>query len=300
MFATVNGRDDQREQGARRRSRSRRARRCGRSAWSRATPRGTSRRRSRIRGSDPAVVVRLEPLEDRCEQTGRIDGVAPSSASDVAGVSASAGNCASVCETFTPMPSTTRPSTASARIPATLRPPTSTSFGCLTVVRRPVSDVDRLRDCRAGDERELGSRAGGTGGSSTIEKSRLVPAGACHVRPSRPRPSVCSPVAATAPSGAPSSSRCVDAHRSTNVNGRPKRPRSRGDDVACRTTLGARDRVGALRAGDNRADPPPPPPLSAPGRGRRARAGHARGRAQARDGRGLRRPLSRATRSCRA
>src|SRR5438093_13358791 len=56
---------------------------------------------------------------------------------------------------------------------------------------------------------DLGSLSGGTGGSSTIEKSKLVPAGACQARPSRPRPSVCSPAAAAAPPGAGSEGRRV-------------------------------------------------------------------------------------------
>src|SRR5205814_1056116 len=56
--------------------------------------------------------------------------------SEVAGSRVSAGR--SVCETLTPIPSTTRPSLASASTPATLRPPTSTSFGCLSSGASPV------------------------------------------------------------------------------------------------------------------------------------------------------------------
>ena len=50
---------------------------------------------------------------------------------------ASAGSSAAVWFTFSPTPSTTTPSRASASTPATLRPSTSTSFGHLSCAERP-------------------------------------------------------------------------------------------------------------------------------------------------------------------
>ena len=198
------------------------------------------------------------------------------------------------------MPRTTRPSAASARIPATLRPPTQhvvrMLHGRLDVRPAPRSPPPRPRRRRAR------ARAGVPAARRARARSRR--AGSIRparpkLRPRRPRPSVCSSVATTAPSRAPSSSRWVDAQLSTNVYGRPNRPRRCGTHVALPHYTRRRVTVAApLRAGDNRSDPPAPPPVPAARRGRRARAGRARRRAQARDRRGLRRALSRATRSC--
>ena len=95
--------------------------------------------------------------------------------SEPAGVLVPVGSSSADTLTFTPMPSTTRPSRASARIPATLRPSTSTSFGCLIVGVRPVRSGDRLRAGLAGDERQL-RQAGG--GDRWLEQHRDEHAGA--------------------------------------------------------------------------------------------------------------------------
>ena len=105
--------------------------------------------------------------------------------------------------TLTPIPSTTRPSVASARMPATLRPPTSTSFGCLSSAASPVTASIAVRHrARRRATVSSGQRAGSTARPQLDESSRLVPAGDLPAAPEPPRPSVCSSATATAPSGA--------------------------------------------------------------------------------------------------
>src|SRR5207245_538700 len=93
----------------------------------------------------------------------------------------------------------------SRRIPAIFLPPTSTSFGHLSLVstramRRSASAVATAvaRDSVA--RSPCGSR-----GRTMIETSRLVPAGARQVRPRRPRPSSCWSATTTVRSAAPRS-----------------------------------------------------------------------------------------------
>ena len=61
------------------------------------------------------------------------------------------GSCSGSWFTLIPMPSTIRPVVASARMPATFRPPDQTSFGSCTCASRPTACGDRL----ARDDREL-------------------------------------------------------------------------------------------------------------------------------------------------
>src|SRR5580765_8277475 len=155
--------------------------------------------------------------------------------------------------TLTPIPSTTRPLRASARMPAVLRPPTRMSFGSLIPGARPVTRAIASAPASPATRVSSGSRAVSTGGSSRSEKSRLTPGGDSQLRPSRPRPSVCSSVSATAPSECSSPrSRCVEAQTSTKRYGRPKRPRRLGT-----TNSGASDEATADYTR-------PPVPIAAP------------------------------------
>ena len=85
--------------------------------------------------------------------------------------------------------------------------------------RRQPQRPQRIRDRRAHDQSDGGMSAADRADRSTIENVRFSPALECHVRPSRPRPAVCSSAAITNPPGAPSRARVaarsfVDEHRS--------------------------------------------------------------------------------------
>ena len=172
-----------------------------------------------------AVVTLLELLEDRREQLSTLDRSAFQCERGRRQARLLRELQASVCATLTPAPRTTLPSAASARIPATFLPRTSTSFGGLTFAESPVCREIAAHTASAARTVSSGSRSGSTAGVSTIEKRRPASFGASHTRPSRPRPAVCSSAATTAPSGAPSSMRWVDAHASNHRNGTPNRPR---------------------------------------------------------------------------
>ena len=92
----------------------------------------------------------------------------------------------------------------------------------------------RGRDRVAGDERELGpQRHRRRRAAAAPSRGSPARAGACQPRPSRPRPSVCSSAAASAPSGASGpSSRCVEGQLATNAVRRPSRPRSSGSSLS--------------------------------------------------------------------
>ena len=91
------------------------------------------------------------------------------------------GQLLAVWCTLIPIPRTTRPSRASARIPATLRPSTSTSFGRLTVGTTSATSASAVGARPARDERQLGETRGSTRGRSTTETRTLAPGGATHV-----------------------------------------------------------------------------------------------------------------------
>src|SRR6476620_10314462 len=141
----------------------------------------------------------------------------------------SAGSSPAGMLTLMPIPSTTRPSADSPRIPATLWPPIRTSLGCFNVGSSPVTVRIASAQASAPTTVSSGNRAASTCGRSCTEQRTLVPGAASQRRPRRPRPSVCSSATATAPSGpSKGSSRWVDGDLSTYVYSRPKRPLRRG------------------------------------------------------------------------
>ena len=112
-----------------------------------------SRAPSRARRRSGARAAREAPASSSARSSSR----PVSTSSDVAGpvdLRAAARSAATL--TLTPIPSTTRSSRASARIPATLRPPTSTSFGNLSSGSSPVSAANASAQARAADAGQLG------------------------------------------------------------------------------------------------------------------------------------------------
>ena len=85
-------------------------------------------------------------------------------AGDVAGWVGRCGSSSADCETLIPIPSTTRPSRASARMPATLRPSTSTSFGHFTSGSTPASSASACATARPATSESSGRFAVGTSG----------------------------------------------------------------------------------------------------------------------------------------
>ena len=117
-------------------------------------------------------------------------------------------------------------------MPATLRPPTSTSFGNFSSGSSPVSAAIASAQARDATPVSSGSRSDATVGRSCSEQSRLVPGGASQRRPSRPRPAVCSSRDERSLGRVGRSSSCVDGVETTYSYGRPKRPRSRGSTAS--------------------------------------------------------------------
>jgi hypothetical protein len=152
---------------------------------------------------------------------------APATDSDVAGSAPgpSGGNSSGAVDTFSPTPTTTMPSAASARIPASL--PTaddgvpgtvtaSTSFGHLSVAWTPLTSRIVVTTATPVSSGSQPHRAGGTGsGRSSRENMSAACGGETQARPRRPRPAVCSSAASTSPSGAPS---CARSSRSALVD----------------------------------------------------------------------------------
>jgi len=134
---------------------------------------------------------------------------APSACSDVAArPPAEAGNWLGAVATLRPVPITTAdPSgVCSARIPASLRPPTSTSLGHLSIAS--THPVDRTADATATPVSSVSQprrAAGTTAGRSRTEKVSDAPGSLDQDRPSLPRPAVCSSATSTCPSGLPGS-----------------------------------------------------------------------------------------------
>ena len=88
----------------------------------------------------PLVVATLELEQDRREQRRPLHSWPVSIRSEVGGLAVSFGSSSVAWLTFTPIPSTTRPVLASGRIPTSLRPATTTSFGWRSWASTPVSD----------------------------------------------------------------------------------------------------------------------------------------------------------------
>ena len=131
-------------------------------------------------------------------------------------------------ETLMPMPTTTASPTTSARRPATLRSPTSTSLGHL---RRASTSPSRLtvvataRPARSGSQPQDGRVA--AGGRSSTEKVSAERSGAVHARSRRPRPATWCSATTTSPSGAPvaaaaTTSALVEPVSSTTSRSRPQ------------------------------------------------------------------------------
>ena len=120
--------------------------------------------------------------------------------SDAGATFASSGSCSRVWFTFSPIPSTTTPSFASARIPATLRRARRTSFGHLICAESPVASSTASATATAAT-RESSCARRSAGGRSSTETMTEVPGASTQLRPSRPRPAVWWSVVAIAPSG---------------------------------------------------------------------------------------------------
>src|SRR5437899_5238933 len=93
----------------------------------------------------------------------------------------------------------------SRRIPAIFLPPTSTSFGHLSLVSTRATRRSASAVATAVARDSVARSACGSRGRTMIEASRLVPAGAREVRPSRPRPASCWSATTTVRSAAPRS-----------------------------------------------------------------------------------------------
>ena len=164
-----------------------------------------------------------------------------SSRSEVAGCSARSGSCSAVWCTLIPIPRTTRPSRASARIPATFRPSISTSFGHLTVGTTAATSASAWAHARPATS-ESSARLLGAGrrGGARPRRGRSIPA----ARPSRGRADL--------------------VPRSARRWLRPRRP-GRRLRAAAGSTRSARRRCRACRSG-----------LGAAGAGSRERANRSR------------------------
>ncbi len=111
-------------------------------------------------------------------------------------VAVSTGRSARVMSVFTPAPITTAsgcPGTTSARMPLTLPPSRSTSFGHLSPALWPVPRswpiTARVIAAPAISGIHPRARTGSSGTRTSTETARPVPGGAVHVRSRRPRPS---------------------------------------------------------------------------------------------------------------
>src|SRR3989442_10415826 len=168
----------------------------------------------------------------------------------------------------------------SRRIPAIFLPPTSTSFGHLSLVSTRATRRSASAVATAVARDSVARRACGSRGRTMIEASRLVPAGARHVRPRRPRPSSCWSATTTVRSAAPrsASAKATDwvestvSRRTTTPGGLPP---TVIDPAEAREELGVQrflldeplpllcDDLGGRRLGGGRVRPAAPPKLHA-------------------------------------
>ena len=112
--------------------------------------------------------------------------------------------------TFSPMPATTAggaaENSASARIPASLAPPTSRSFGHFSWASTPATSAQASRAARARAPVQRCRSSGLQSGRRSTEASRLAPGGDSQRRSRRPRPASGGrppPPALRAPPGGP-------------------------------------------------------------------------------------------------
>ncbi len=149
---------------------------------------------------------------------------APSPASDTGGRAPAAAGGAAM--RFIPIPITTAPACCSARMPASLPPPASTSFGHFSRASTPAAARTAAAAATPASSGSQPLRAGGTGsGRSSTEQASAAPGTVTQPRASRPRPAVCASAASTVPSGAPpaaaaSRSALVDPVDATMTGGR--------------------------------------------------------------------------------
>src|SRR5215510_10594047 len=113
-------------------------------------------------------------------------------------------------------PGSAPPRRDSSRIPAILRPATMTSFGHLSRASTLVTRRSASAAATAVVSDRVGRSDWARRGRTRIEARRLVPAGARHVRPRRPRPASCWSATTTVRSAAPRSARakatvCVES-----------------------------------------------------------------------------------------
>ena len=112
-----------------------------------------------------------------------------------------------------PMPTTTAPAACSARIPASLPPQASTSFGHLRLASSPVSwRSAHAAATPASSGSQPRAAAGTSSGRSSKENVSAAPGLVCQALPCLPLPAVCDSAASTRPSAAPAA-----ASRRTSV-----------------------------------------------------------------------------------
>ena len=137
------------------------------------------------------------------------------------------------------MPTTTASPAASARIPASLRSPTSRSFGHFRSATTPVVAATASAIATAAATTTSGARPAGARAAAAPRRAATRPGGALQVRPSRPRPARWWSATTTRPSGAPdraASSRyrfveSVSASQRTLAEARADWPRDRARPV---------------------------------------------------------------------
>ncbi len=191
----------------------------------------------------PKIVVAVfetQPARRRARRRDR--NVRPvASASDVARSVSSGGSAVSL--TLSPMPTTTWPTRSpslaiSVRMPAIFlggsgwgvprgpqRVTSCTSLGHFSCGFTPNGAIAAATAAPA-SRVSGGTSTGGRCGRSSTENVRFAPGVACQLRPSRPRPPVCSSVITTSPSAAPARPRAaatslVEPHDARHSHGRP-------------------------------------------------------------------------------
>ena len=123
---------------------------------------------------------------------------------------------------------------ASARMPASLRPPINTSFGHLISAGNPVTARTASRNRDAARERQQAQRDSrrssiSVAGRTITDTYKPAPGGENQTRPCRPRPAVCISATTVVPSSAPASARraatsLVEAVDSSQCTRRPIEP----------------------------------------------------------------------------
>ena len=139
------------------------------------------------------------------------------------------------------MPRTTRPVLASGRTPTSLRPATTTSFGCRSVASTPVSARSAAATASPATSESSGQSGIGASGAAAPRTGASVP-GTSSDAPSRPRPAVWWSVTTVAPSGSSSPSSAAST-RTTRRSDTASRAARR----AAAARLGAQVRHSRLR-----------------------------------------------------